>query len=303
MAKSEAGIDNRIFSAIVAIVGMGLFALWFFLHPNSPWHGRNVYVVRFAEIGTLVEGNTVLVNGISQGKVVGSELTDSCVWVKLQVLSEVAIPEDSRFKIVNSGLMGERAVGVSLGSADRLLANGDTISGGIDLGSTRLGMLAMDCLREIEGLVTTGGAVLDSLTDSTNSARLVRMERKGIKLSRKFRETQQAVQDSIVILSQGLADIKARSKELSAELAPGVHTAADSLAALEKRIEALREPLQKVGASADAIIRKLDSKDSDLGLLVNDTAIRNRLHSLSQNAQSLMERMDKKGLDLNVDIW
>lgn len=303
MAKSEAGIDNRVFSAIVAIVGMGLFALWFFLHPNSPWHGRNVYIVRFAEIGTLVEGNTVLVNGISRGKVVGSELTDSCVWVKLQVLSEVAIPVDSRFKIVNSGLMGERAVGVSLGSADRMLATGDTVSGGIDLGSTRLGMLAMDCLREIEGLVTTGGAVLDSLTDSTNTARLGRMERKGLRLSSKFTATQKAINDSIAVLSQGLADIKARSKELSAELEPGVHTAADSLAVLQKRLEALREPLRKVGASAEAIMSKLDSKDNDLGLLVSDTNIRRRLQSISQNAQALMARMEKNGLDLNVDIW
>jgi phospholipid/cholesterol/gamma-HCH transport system substrate-binding protein len=103
-------MEKYKFYSIVAAGVLSVFGLWFFLHPDSPWHSRNHYLIAFKEIGGLKEGDAVNVGGLPKGYVEELDLTDSCVWVRVAVLSDIKIPMDSRMRLVNVGLMGKRAV-------------------------------------------------------------------------------------------------------------------------------------------------------------------------------------------------
>lgn len=300
---SESGINNSVFSAVMASIGLTALALWFFLHPNSPWHSRNTYWVAFEEIGTLVEGNTVQINGVPQGSVVQSVLLDSCVWVGIQVRSQAHIPANSTFKIINAGLMGERAVEILLGDSPSMLASGDSVQGTFDMGSTRLAMMVIGCLREVDGLITTGKDLLDTVLSPENKARYTRIGRKGERLIGNVRDDSQAWMDSLQVLSSNLSELQVSAQTIAAEVKPGIQLTADSLLAVRGRLLALQEPLTEVMQRAERLATQLGQTDNSLGLVLHGTALPRELQSLSAHAEALLGKIQKSGLDLNVDIW
>jgi len=136
-----------LYYSIIFSLALLLFGSWFFFHPNSPWHSRNHYVVAFEEIGSLKVGNAVNVNGLPKGYVEKFELTDSCVWTKIAVLSRVKIPMNSEFRLVNVGLMGERVVDITLGDSKKYYANNALVKGHFDAGSTTVGELGFGYIK------------------------------------------------------------------------------------------------------------------------------------------------------------
>lgn len=300
---SESGVNNRVFSAVMATVAMALFALWFFIHPNSPWHSQHHYVARFDSIGTLVPGNEVQLNGVAQGKVLALELTDSCVWVQLEVLASAKIPNNSTFTIVNAGLMGERVVNIQLADSPQMLADGDTVAGHLDMGSTHLAMMVIATLREVNGLIQTGKNLVDTLLSPEHQARYSRISQKGRRL---VRHTQGVVgdwNDSLQQLGSTLKEIQDQSTQLIQQLEPGVGVTVDSLKSLQTQILALRTPLLDVAQRASQLVDAVQTPNNSVGLVLQQDSLSNQLKGLASHADQLMQRIQKEGLNLNVDVW
>jgi len=300
---SESGIDNRLFGAIMAALGLTALGLWFFLHPNSPWHTRNTYVVAFQEIGTLAPGNDVMVNGISKGKVISSFLTDSCVWVELEVLATVPVADNSTFTIINSGLMGERQVGIRPGDSPHLLVSGDSVRGSLDMGSTTLAKALLGCLGEIDTLLGSSQQLLDTVLSPQNKARYARIANKGSDLIHTAQSDGGAWIDSVREIVSNLSDIKTTAESILAENKPGTLLAVDSAKAVYERALALRQPLEEVAKRAQTLSTRFETTDNSVGALLSDTALHTRLSSISQQAEALLVKISKSGLDLNADIW
>ena len=64
------------------------------------------------------------------------ELTDEAVYVRARVLADTKIPVNSEFRLVTAGLMGEREMSIITGNSDRLVAEGDTVRGLYDEGTS-----------------------------------------------------------------------------------------------------------------------------------------------------------------------
>lgn len=300
---SESGVNNRVFSAVMATVAMVLFALWFFIHPNSPWHAQNHYVARFDSIGTLVPGNEVQLNGVAQGKVLDLELTDSCVWVHLQVLANVKIPQNSTFTIENAGLMGERVVNVHLADSPQMLADGDTVAGNLDMGSTHLAMMVIATLREVNGLIHTGKNLVDTLLSPEHQARYSRISQKGGRLVRHTQGLVRDWNDSLQQLSSALKEIQDQSTRLIQQLEPGVGVTVDSLKSLQTQILALRTPLRDVAQRASQLVDAVQTPNNTVGLVLQQDSLSDQFKHLASHADLLMQRIQKDGLNLNVDVW
>lgn len=83
---------------------------------------------RFANLGGLAPGATVLISGVSVGKVEKVELDASFAAIAtLRVRKDLALPADTFAAIRSSGLIGDKHVALTPGADDELLAPGDLI--------------------------------------------------------------------------------------------------------------------------------------------------------------------------------
>jgi len=283
-----------------------LFGSWFFFHPKSPWHSRNHYVVAFEEIGNLKIGNDVKVNGLPRGYVEKFELTDSCVWAKVAVLSKVKIPVNSEFRLVNVGLMGERVVDITLGDSKKYYANNSFIKGNFDAGSTTVGELALDIIKEARDIVDVMSDLADTLFSEQRMEDYKRLTKKGKNLgdktSRLVSSSERSVRasvDSLIEAKNKIADILDKIKPNIDGAIENVDLLGENFANLEKSLEALKKNIAYIAETLEngdnTIILALDKdKNGDL---------RREMLKVVNDAGNLMEKIKRRGLDLNVTVW
>ena len=85
---------------------------------------------RFANAGGLHSGSTVLLAGVTVGRVEGirMESADYSAIVTLRVLSTLRLPTDSMASIKTTGLIGDKFVSLSPGADDTYLEPGSRIT-------------------------------------------------------------------------------------------------------------------------------------------------------------------------------
>jgi phospholipid/cholesterol/gamma-HCH transport system substrate-binding protein len=85
---------------------------------------------RFANTGGLQSGSSVLVSGVTVGRVeaIRIEPSDYSAIVTLRVLSGLRLPTDSMASIKTSGLIGDKYVALSPGADDTYMKSGARIT-------------------------------------------------------------------------------------------------------------------------------------------------------------------------------
>ena len=219
------------------------------------------------------------------------------------MLANVKIPQNSTFTIENAGLMGERVVNVHLADSPQMLADGDTVAGNLDMGSTHLAMMVIATLREVNGLIHTGKNLVDTLLSPEHQARYSRISQKGGRLVRHTQGLVRDWNDSLQQLSSALKEIQDQSTRLIQQLEPGVGVTVDSLKSLQTQILALRTPLRDVAQRASQLVDAVQTPNNTVGLVLQQDSLSDQFKHLASHADLLMQRIQKDGLNLNVDVW
>ena len=302
----ESGNTHWLFYSGVACVLLSLFGIWFFFHPNSPWHSRNSYSVAFKEIGNLKTGSIVTVNGLEKGYVKGMDLTDSCVWAHIAVLSKVRIPTDSKPRVTNVGLMGERAVDITLGDSKSYHANGARIIGFFDRGSTDIGVLTFDILKDVEEILDVFSKVADSLFSEKKIEEYRKIGRKGEQLGNNLSRLANSAGNSMDILLDSLMMAKSNAANIIDSIKTNLDDIDKNMDLIKSNFGKLENSLSDLKTGMEKITSKLDNGDNTVSLILdeNDAGfLKQELKTISKDAESLMEKINRRGLDLNVDIF
>ena len=295
-----------LYYSIVFSLLLLLFSLWFFLHPNSPWHSRNHYIVAFEEIGNLKVGNAVNVNGLKKGYVEKFELTDSCVWTKVAVLSKVKIPMDSEFRLVNVGLMGERVVEITLGDSKKYYAKDSRIKGNFDAGSTTVGELAIDILKEASDIVDIVNDLADTLFSEQKVKDYKRLTEKGKKFGDRVSRVANSSERSAMASIDSLIEAKEKLSEILDKIKPNIDGAIGNANLLGENFANLEKSLEAVKNSIASIAEILENGDNTISLALDKNQkgdLRREMLKVFSDAESLMEKINRRGLDLNATIW
>jgi len=290
-----------IFSLLLLLLGS-----WFFFHPNSPWHSRNHYVIAFEEIGNLKVGNSVNVNGLSKGYVEKFELTDSCVWTKVAVLSKVKIPVNSELRLVNVGLMGERVVEITLGDSKKYYANNSLIKGNFDAGSTTVGELAVDILKEASNIVDIVSNLADTLFSVQKMEDYKRLTKKGKNLGNKVSRLVSSSERSARTSVDSLVEAKEKIVEILDKIKPDIDLAVENANLLGENFANLEKSLEAVKNSIASIAEILENRENTISLALDkkkEGDLRREMVKIFNDTESLMEKIRRRGLDLNVTIW
>jgi phospholipid/cholesterol/gamma-HCH transport system substrate-binding protein len=295
-----------LYYSIVFSVLLLLFSSWFFLHPNSPWHSRNHYIVAFKEIGNLKIGNAVNVNGLPKGYVEKFELTDSCVWTKVAVLSKVKIPMNSSFRLVNVGLMGERVVEITLGDSKKYYASNSRIRGNFDAGSTTVGELAVEILKEASDIVDILSDLADTLFSEQKMKDYKRLTEKGKKLGNKVSRFASSAEHSARASIDSLVEAKEKLAEILDKIKPNINGAIENTDLLSENFANLEKSLEAVKNSIASIAEILERGENTISLALNKNQkgdLRREILKVFDDAENLMEKIKRRGLDLNAVIW
>jgi phospholipid/cholesterol/gamma-HCH transport system substrate-binding protein len=168
------GLEIRVGAVVLLAAVLLVFGtMWFQRFQVA--EKRYNFFVRFNEVGGLLSGDPVFVNGVERGKVDRIDLLDTAVVVEMAVRQGVTIPVDSRVSLQAVGIMGERQVTIRRGGAGNVVAAGDTLDGELLMGLGEvMGQagdligdvkVALENLRDVTEALNADGQLRDAIGD------------------------------------------------------------------------------------------------------------------------------------------
>lgn len=295
--------ENVIPSIIFTIIVVSCVTAWYTLHPASPYHSRYSFVVAYDAIGTLSPGNRVEVRGISKGEITKVELTEDAVYVTARVLADTKIPVNSEFRLINSGLMGEREMCVLTGDSPIMVNDGDTLSGHYDEGTSGVVKSLLAALDDLDEVLDTLYAFADSVTEGSTGKRIQRIIKKGDRL-----------------IKVGKADIKSWIGEASQlfdqlggaldKFKPMLNSAVeqgklrvDDAQGLISRAEVLLKRLDGLKDQSKNLFDDLSKQDNTAALILADESkFLKEVDKIILDASNLVADVKKQGIRVNIDF-
>ncbi len=273
-----------VLAALIAVIG----TMWFQKFQLA--EKRYSFFVRFGEVGGLVSGDPIQINGVERGRVEVVDLRRDGVVVQMAVREGVVVPHDSQIALKSIGIMGERFVAIVLGDSSVAIAPGDTVDGSYLMG-----------LSEVMG---AAGGVLGEVQETTHHLREIAASLSG------DGRLQEGV-ENFAVTSKNLRGMTERNKvrldnalirfERSATMLDSLiatrYPAIDSsLAAIGRaggKAEATVDDLAEVSKNVRDITAKLRAGEGSAGRLLNDDTLITRLESTAARLDSLVSDIQK----------
>lgn len=270
-----------VVAALIAVIGTMWFQKFQLAEKRYPFYAR------FNEVGGLVTGDPIYVNGVERGRVNAIDLRGDGVVVEMAVREGVVIPLDSKLSLKSIGIMGERLVAVTLGDSAVAVAPGDTIDGEFLMG-----------LSEVMG---SAGGILDDVEVTTRHLREIA---EALNADGKFRagvddfattgrNLRVLTEDNRERLDRAIANFERSSKQLDELLSTHYAELDSSLAALGRaggKVDVTVDNLAVVSQDLKEITAKLrTSEGSSAGRLINDDTLIRRLEASSAQLDSLLK--------------
>lgn len=298
MNKWKLLIKHNWLASIVALaILVTCLSLLYYKHPSSPYFKHDIYVLRYEQIGTLSPGNLVRVNGLPRGEISKVELTEDAVYVTIKVTKGTKIQRNSSFRLINSGLMGEREVAILLGQSEDFLVDGDTIVGYYDEGTSGLSKKLAEIFSDLEESLDKTKASIDSLITGSNGKRIARVQQKGVKL----------LGDIESLINSNLEEGKKRVDDLSTTLETLKQLLDKSENRLDgsvKKAEALLARVDEVLGQAKKVYEELDNVSKKVDKTIEDYEdVVKIMDNLSKNVEEFSKDLKKNGLKVNIDIF
>ncbi|MCF0216314.1 MAG: MCE family protein [Fibrobacteraceae bacterium] len=296
--------ENLLASIIFLTVLVGCCAAWYFLHPSSPYHPRYSFVVKFDAVGTLSPGNRVEVRGIKKGEIMAVELSDDAVYVTARVLADTKIPVNSAYRLITSGLMGERELCVLTGDAKELIADGDTVVGHYDEGTSGIGKSLSAIIEDLDSMKVLIASFIDSVTVGSDGKQIEVVLNKGKKLIRHTKDLSGEWKSELKgVLDHFNSTLEKAEANVNEALDRGEITVENAEKVLN-RADALLSKVQETKDYAEKVVGKVNQKDNSVGLILDKNGeISLQLDRLVVDTEQLIADIKKNGIKLNIDIF
>lgn len=295
--------ENVIPSIVFAILAVSCVGAWYFFHPSSPYHPRYSFVVSYQAIGTLSPGNPVEVRGIKAGEITKVQLTEDAVYVTARVFSTVKIPVNSEFRLINSGLMGEREMCILSGDSDKLVVDGDTLEGNYDEGTSGVFKSLSEAFDNLTDIRDTLKALIEAVTEGEAGQQIQRVINKGQKIVRVAKKDIKSwVGDAEKLLGDldhSLNDAKGVLNGAIDKGGPKV----DLLQGYVDRIDALLKRVENSANQARSFLNKFNEENTVSLVLDSQGELSKEMEAMLKDTDDLFEDIRKNSLKLNVDIF
>ncbi len=266
---------------------------------------QDTYKLRviFEEVGSLANGDPVMVAGIRKGKVTDLELVEGGVEVVIILSNDVIMKKDAIITVKNIGLMGERFVAVKQGKSEELLDISQPFGGSYDTGIPEVMGMMGEMITELRNLVF---ALKNSVASEENLNKLSATIQNFEKLSGSISDYLNRNEDNFDKAAENfLAASKSLNKLISGN-AKRVDTTMQRGENISARMETVIGDLEHVSRAAREFADNLNHGDGTLQMMVDDRRLYDDLRKTADNLDDLINDIrenPKKYIQLKVELF
>lgn len=297
---------------LVAASFLIFFAGFYFLKGANIFSGENKYYAYYDDVQGLQPSSSVQVKGLGVGQVSKIELIESGkVKVTFAISKKINVNKGSVAIISAADLLGTKVIRLELGTGPKLedesVLPGEVEGGVIDNISTEITPLIQD-VRHVVASLDTVLAGINSMLDPVTRARLqnsvasldVTMQNFS-SLSAKLNKESESLANVMRNANSITSNIASNNERIN-NIIKNVEVTADNLSKsqIDKAVKDLNEAINEV----QGVIRKVNSNQGSLGLLVNDKQLYNNLTQSLTTLNTLMLDINKHpSRYINVSIF
>jgi len=278
------------------------FFIWGFnfLKGKDIFSRQRTFYTVYPQVSGLVEDAPVLINGLKVGQINSIFLHPDYsgrIVVKFLVETNYKLPSNTVAKIVNTDLIGSKAIELRIGNSSTLLNNYDTLTSEIQ---TSFQEIVNKKLAQIDSIFTNIGSILgqenqQNITKSLASLTVIlkNLETTSGQLNKLMSEEKGRLADIIQNLESISRNLKNNNQKLNT-IFTNFSSISDTLAKSE--IKSTIANINTTTAHLSSVLEKINKGEGSMGLLVNDDTLYTRLTNTSIQLNNLLEdlRMNPK---------
>lgn len=246
---------------------------------------------QFTNLQQVKEGDDVRVAGVKIGTVRGTALQDGKAMAILTINDDVRIPDDSKARVILSGLLGTNQVDIQYGESSEYLSDGDTI-----------GTLPTTDLNEIFAKIGDVGDRLDGAFDQVSEAlRSITGDEDEPGLFKNLNELVVENRDSIRATTKNLetiTDTVARGEGTLGrllqddEVYQSIQRITADLESVAANAKGFSGEIQVLVEDVQGIVRKVEAGEGTLGRLLSDDSIAREIEVVAKNLREISDRLN-----------
>jgi len=281
------GLEIRVgavvlLAAVVLVVG----TMWF--QRFAVAEKRYSFFARFKDVGGLIAGDPIFINGVERGKVKKVDLQLNLVVVEMAVRQGVAVPKDSRVSLQAVGIMGERNVTIMRGTSPQAIAPGDTVDGELLMGLGEVMGRTGEIIDEVD-------AAIENLRDVTEALNRDGKLKEGIAdFAATGKSARQMTEENRVRINRTLDNLDRSTAQLSKLLDSHYADIDTSLTAFGKagrEVQNTVAHLTEISDNLKKISTNLKDGKGSAGRLLTDQTLVLRMESATASLDTLLKDM------------
>lgn len=281
------GLEIRVgavvlLAAVVLVVG----TMWF--QRFAVAEKRYSFFARFKDVGGLIAGDPIFINGVERGKVKKVDLQLNLVVVEMAVRQGVAVPRDSKVSLQAVGIMGERNVTIMRGASPQAIAPGDTIDGELLMGLGEVMGRTGEIIDEVD-------AAIENLRDVTEALNRDGKLKEGIAdFAATGKSARQMTEENRVRINRTLDNLDRSTAQLSKLLDSHYADIDTSLTAFGKagrEVQNTVAHLTEISDNLKKISTNLKDGKGSAGRLLTDQTLVLRMESATASLDTLLKDM------------
>ena len=281
------GLEIRVgavvlLAALVLVVG----TMWF--QRFAVAEKRYSFFARFKDVGGLIAGDPIFINGVERGKVKKVDLQLNLVVVEMAVRQGVAVPRDSKVSLQAVGIMGERNVTIMRGASPQAIAPGDTVDGELLMGLGEVMGRTGEIIDEVD-------AAIENLRDVTEALNRDGKLKEGIAdFAATGKSARQMTEENRVRINRTLDNLDRSTAQLSKLLDSHYADIDTSLTAFGKagrEVQNTVAHLTEISDNLKKISTNLKDGKGSAGRLLTDQTLVLRMESATASLDTLLKDM------------
>jgi phospholipid/cholesterol/gamma-HCH transport system substrate-binding protein len=291
-------IKNETKVGILAAFSIALLIIGYnFLKGNSIFSDETVLYARYSRVDGLAVSKPVLINGFQIGRVDELKLQpDGYIIAKLNINGDYEIPTNSIARLESTDLLGSKAIIMELGNAKVFAQDGDTLKANVEKNLMEavqpVQKKAELIIDKMDSILTSVNSIMnpefqDNVNKSFSSiaSTLSSLEATSKKVDKLVGSEGSRISAIMANIESISGNLKNNNQKINSIL-NNLHTMSDQVAAANFK-QTLDNANQAI-AELQGVVKKVNSGEGSLGLLVNDRQMYDNLNNASKNLDNLI---------------
>lgn len=248
----------------------------------------------FENVGGIVPGDPVMVNGVKEGKVLDISWLEREVLVKIEISNHVSLYKDATFTITSLELLAGMKIEIDPGSSEtRINMSQQPFKGNYGGQMVDIGLTINDLARDVNSLTlrldTTIIMINQLLSTGTLQEDLSKTLANLNAISSQMKSLPKDLNQSLTNFDEAVDDFSMVVQNNET----GIHSTLQNINVITSRLDT-------VSTSLKVVMGQIENQEGTLGKMVYDPALYNNLSKALVTIDSLAQQIKKDGLDIDL---